>query len=163
MLPSSNLPYDIQSSDLEKHEPASTQQANSAPNSGSFSSSDVQTQCITESNVDTQPSYMEAVGMVASQIRTFYNIRFDDESELLDDDIDKINHGKEQETFEEVLAQIFMGNYLQLDKNQRTLISICRRKPWRDVVAKLSKFTNDDLTKPLLLTSLEKMVQIMVV
>ena len=42
---------------------------------------------------------MEAVGMVASQIRTFYNIRFDDESELLDDDIDKINHGKEQETF----------------------------------------------------------------
>ena len=106
---------------------------------------------------------MEAVGMVASQIRTFYNIRFDDESKLLDDDIDKINHGKEQETFEEVLAQIFMGNYLQLDKNQRTLISICRRKPWRDVVAKLSKFTNDDLTKPLLLTSLEKMVQIMVV
>ena len=146
-----------------KQELASTQQANSAPNSGSFSSSDVQTQCITESNVDTQPSYMEAVGMVASQIRTFYNIRFDDESELLDDDIDKINHGKEQETFEEVLAQIFMGNYLQLDKNQRTLISICRRKPWRDVVAKLSKFTNDDLTKPLLLTSLEKMVQIMVV
>ena len=83
----------------------------------SLSSSDVQTQCITESNVDTQPSYMEAVEMVASQISTFSNIRFDDESELLDDDIDKINHGKEQETFEEVLAQIFMGNYLQLDKN----------------------------------------------
>ena len=137
MLPSSNLPCDIQSSGLNKQEPASTQQANSAPNSGSFSSSDIQTQCITESNVDTQPSCMEPAEMVASQNRTFSNIRFDDESELLDDDIENINHGKEQGTFEEALAQIFKGTYLQLDKNERTLISIRRRKLWRDVVAKL--------------------------
>ena len=121
VLPSSNLPCDIQSSDLNKQEPASTQQANSAPNSGSFSSSDIQTQCITESNVDTKPIYMEPAEMVASRNRTFSNIRFDDESELLDDDIDKINHGKEQETFEEALAPIFKGTYLQLDKNERTL------------------------------------------
>ena len=137
MLPSSNLPCDIQSSGLNKQEPASTQQANSAPNSGSFSSSDIQTQCITESNVDTQPSCMEPAEMVASQNRTFSNIRFDDESELLDDDIENINHGKEQGKFEEALAQIFEGTYLQLDKNERTLISIRRRKLWRDVVAKL--------------------------
>ena len=80
---------------------------------------------------------MEPAEMVASQNRTFSNIRFDDESELLHDDIENINHGKEQETFEEALAQIFKGTYLQLDKNERTLISIRRRKLWRDVVAKL--------------------------
>ena len=107
MLPSSNLPCDIQSSDLNKQEPASTQQSNSAPNSGSFNPSDIQTQCITESNVDTQPSYMEPAEMAASKNRAFFIIRFDDESELLDDDIDKINDGKEQETFKEALAQIF--------------------------------------------------------
>ena len=149
VLPSPNLPSDIQSSNLNEEEQASMQQANSAPNSGSFSSSDIQTQCITESNVDTQPSYMEPAEMAASQSRTFSNVRFDDESELLNDDIDKINHGKEQETFEEALAQIFKGNYLQLDKNERTLISIRRRKLWRDVVAKLSKFKNEDLSIPL--------------
>ena len=60
---------------------------------------------------------MEPAEMAASQSRTFSNVRFDDESELLND-IDKINHGKEQETFEEALAQIFKGNYLQLDKNE---------------------------------------------
>ena len=107
MLPSSNLPCHIQSSDLNKQEPASTQQPNSAPNSGSFSPSDIQTQCITESNVDTQPSYMESAEMTASKNRAFFNVRFDDESELLDDDIDKINDRKEQETFKEALAQIF--------------------------------------------------------
>ena len=53
--------------------------------------------------------------MAASQNRTFSNIRFDDESELFDDDIDKINHGKEQETLEKALAEIFKGNYLHLD------------------------------------------------
>ena len=36
-----------------------------------------------------------------------------------------------------------------MDKNERTLISIRRRKLWRDVVAKLSKLTNEDLSKPL--------------
>ena len=87
--------------------------------------------------------------MAASQNRTFSNIRFDDESELFDDDIDKISHGKEQETLEKALAEIFKGNYLQLDQNERTLISIPRRKLWRDVVAKLSKFTNEDLSIPL--------------
>ena len=45
--------------------------------------------------------------MAASKNRAFFIIRFDDESELLDDDIDKINDGKEQETFKEALAQIF--------------------------------------------------------
>ena len=50
--------------------------------------------------------------MAASQNRAFSNIRFDNESELFGDDIDKINDGKEQETFEEALAQIFEGNYL---------------------------------------------------
>ena len=112
VLPSFNLPCDIQSSNLNKQEPASTQQVNSAPNRRSFSLSDIQTQCITESNVDTQPSYMEPAEMAASQNRAFSNIRFDDESELLGDDVDKINDGKEQETFEEALAQIFKGNYL---------------------------------------------------
>ena len=58
---------------------------------------------------------MEPTEMAASQNRTFSNIRFDDESELFDDDIDKINHGKEQETLEKALAEIFKGNYLQLD------------------------------------------------
>ena len=61
VLLSSNLPCDIQSLDLSKQEPASTQQANSAPNSGLFSSSDIQMQCITESNVDTQHNYVEAM------------------------------------------------------------------------------------------------------
>ena len=84
MLPSSNLPYDIQSSDLEKQEPASTQQANSAPNSGSFSSSDILMQCLTESNIDIQPSYMEPVEMAASQNRVYSNISIDDKTKLLD-------------------------------------------------------------------------------
>ena len=110
MLPSSNLPYDIQSSDLEKQEPASTQQANSAPNSGSFSSSDILMQCLTESNIDIQPSYMEPVEMAASQNRAYSNISIDDKTELLDEDIEKIDQGKEQETFEEALAQMFKGN-----------------------------------------------------
>ena len=92
---------------------------------------------------------MEPAEMAASQNRTFSNIRFDDESDMFDDDIDKINHGEEQETFEEALAQIFKGNYLQFDKNERTLISIRRRKLRKDVVAKLSKFANEDLSKPL--------------
>ena len=88
--------------------------------------------------------------MAASQNRTFSNIRFDDESDMLYDGIDKINHGEEQETFEEALAQIFKGNYLQLDKNERTLISIRRRKLWKDVVAKLSNFTNEKLAKTII-------------
>ena len=88
--------------------------------------------------------------MAASQNRTYSKISFGDESELLDNNIDKINQGIKQETSEEPLTQIFKGNYLQLDKNEQTLISIRRRKRlWRDVVAKLSKFTNEDLSKPL--------------
>ena len=59
----------------------------------------------------------------------------------------KLTRGKNK--FEEALAQIFKGNYLQLDKNERTLISIRRRKLWRDVLAKLSKSTNEDSSKPL--------------
>ena len=55
--------------------------------------------------------------MGALQNRTYSNISFDDERELLDGNNDKINQGKEQETFEEALAQIFKGNYLQLDEN----------------------------------------------
>ena len=52
--------------------------------------------------------------MAASQNRAFSNVRFDYESDLLDYDIDKINQGKEQETFKEALASIFKGNYRQL-------------------------------------------------
>ena len=74
---------------------------------------------------------MEPAEMASSQNRTFSNIRFDDESELLNDDIVKINHGEEQETFGEALAQTFKGNYQQFDKNERILVLIRRRKLWR--------------------------------
>ena len=148
MLLPSNLPCDIESSDLNKQEPVSTQQTNSAPNSEPFSSSDILTQCKRESQVDTQPTYMKPTEMAASLNRAYSNISFDNESEL-DDDIDKINLGKGQETFEEALAKIFKGHYLQLDKNERTLISIRRRKLLKDAVATFSNFTNKDLSKPL--------------
>ena len=92
---------------------------------------------------------MEPVEMAASQNRAYSNISIDDKAELLDEDIEKIDQGKEQETFEEALAQMFKGNQLELDKNERILISIRRRKLWRDAVVKLSKFTNEDLSKAL--------------
>ena len=57
---------------------------------------------------------MKPAEMAASQNRAFSNVRFDDESDLLDDDIDRINQGKKQETFKEALASIFKGNYRQL-------------------------------------------------
>ena len=57
---------------------------------------------------------MKPAEMAASRNRAFSNVRFDYESDLLDYDIDKINQGKEQETFKEALASIFKGNYRQL-------------------------------------------------
>ena len=106
---------------------------------------------------------MEPAEIAVSQNRACSNISFDDESELLDDGIDKINQWEEQETFEEALAQIFKGNYLQLDKNEGTLISTRRRKLWRDVAVKLSKLQMRTYQSHYLLTSLEKMLQIVVV